>query len=104
MNRKRGGQEGNRNAVIHGFYSETFRQSGNGRLSSKGSADYAEEIAILRLLIKNTMEKMARENELSLEESLSALRTVSFAAAVIHRLHRPACFAYDEINTLKHVE
>ena len=97
MSRKRGAQPGNNNAYKHGFYSETFRQIENYQLSYNVKGNFEDEIAVLRVLIKRAMDKMAQESNVTLEENLSALRTVSFAAAVLERLHRSKPVGYDEL-------
>ena len=95
MNRKRGGQVGNNNALKHGFYSESFKLVENELLSSSDSENFESEIKLIRIIIKRTMDKIAQEDDLTLEENLSVMRTVSFAAAVLDRLRRSKHIAVD---------
>lgn len=88
MKRKRGGQAGNRNALKHGFYSDSFKQREGELLASEGNADFEGEVDLLRVLIKRTMDKANEQEDLTLDENLSILRTVSFASMVLERLSR----------------
>lgn len=92
MIRRRGGQPGNRNALRHGFYSGSFQQKEAELLSSGGGVDFDDEIELVRILIKRTMDKAKEQDDLTLDENLSLLRTVSFAAMVVERLSRARQF------------
>jgi len=92
MPRRRGAQPGNQNALKHGFYSASFEELENNLLASHENDDQASEANLIRVLIKRTMDTMANEQNLSLEEYLSALRTISFATAVLERLKRSRWF------------
>ncbi|MBE0681121.1 MAG: hypothetical protein IH589_04345 [Anaerolineales bacterium] len=104
MKRKRGGQLGNNNARKHGFYSESFKFLENELLSSSESENFEDEIKLIRVIIKRTMDKIAEENNLTLEENLSVMRTVSFAAAVLERLRRSKHLAFNPQNRIGDVE
>lgn len=86
--RKRGGQPGNHNAVKHGFYSAVFKQIESELLASETSTKFEGEIDLLRVLIKRTVDKANEHSDLSLEETFTLLRNISFAAAIIERLNR----------------
>ncbi len=98
MKRKRGAQAGNRNAFKHGFYTKTFRQMDGELLSSGKSPKFEGEIDLIRGLMKLTMDKANEQSSLSLEETLSLLRNVSFAAAIIERLSRAGGLERSQIH------
>lgn len=86
--RKRGAQPGNHNAVKHGFYSAVFKQIESELLASQNGAKFEGEIDLLRVIVKRTMDKANEQTDLSLEESFSLLRNVSFALATMQRFAR----------------
>jgi len=88
MTRRRGAQPGNNNAYKHGFYSGSFMQLENELLSLHESERFEDESNLMRVLIKRTTDKLAETNDLSLEDYLSALCTISFAMAVLERINR----------------
>ena len=90
--RARGGQPGNRNAVRHGFYARSMPgdpplpdlRSANRDLPGEGLPNLSDEIAMLRLAVREIISR-ASETEPAAEE-LRLLRSVSIAAAAINRL------------------
>jgi hypothetical protein len=53
LNRKRGGQHGNRNALKHGYYSKIFSKEEKADYCSAGDVEgIDEEIALMRHVIK----------------------------------------------------
>jgi hypothetical protein len=88
MKRKRGAQLGNSNAFKHGLYSASFSESENELLSSLSVQSFNDERELIRVVMRRAMEQLSRQQSLTLEESFSALRTFSLAAAVLERLHR----------------
>ncbi|MHB8112845.1 MAG: hypothetical protein ACYDHA_05220 [Bellilinea sp.] len=90
--RARGGQPGNRNAVRHGFYARPLPgdpplpdlRSANRDLPGEGLPNLSDEIAMLRLAVREIVSRTS-ETEPAAEE-LRLLRSVSIAAGAINRL------------------
>ncbi len=106
--RKRGAQSGNRNAYKHGFYAHAFQASDQLEISSPGQGQLRDEINLLRVLIANIAQDIQPAQNLSFQENISALYTVSLALARLDSLRRTnnwlqAPAASDErlINVLK---
>ena len=90
--RARGGQPGNRNAMRHGFYARPLPgdpplpdlRSANRDLPGEGLPNLSDEIAMLRLAVREIVSR-ASDAEPAARE-LGLLRSVSIAAAAINRL------------------
>jgi uncharacterized protein YjcR len=81
--RKRGAQPGNKNAIKHGFYSRYYRRRELSDLDLQAAAmddrqALAEEIAMLKILIRRVLE--LNEGETSLGEAIDILTALSLAA------------------------
>ena len=48
--RKRGGQQGNKNALKHGFYSKSYKPDEVKRLNENDATDLFSEISLLRVM------------------------------------------------------
>ena len=70
---------GNRNALKHGFYARKMPG-----IEEAGEADLEDEIAMLRLSIRNITEHSSQP--LNIEMQLELLHSISLAAAAINRL------------------
>jgi len=70
---------GNRNALKHGFYARQMPGT-----EGAGEADLEDEIAMLRLSIRNILEHSVQP--LNIEMQLELLHSISLAAAAINRL------------------
>jgi hypothetical protein len=77
--RKRGGQPGNTNALKHGFYTNNFSLAKRRGLEATKTIVLADEIALLRVLIRRFSEKMLASEGVSLNESAQHLAVVSEA-------------------------
>lgn len=89
MDRKRGAQPGNRNAIKHSFYSDQFKKAENIRLSQMKNTDLTDEIGVMRVQIRRYLEAETIALDLiDYETRLQALRTVSLAAESLTRLIR----------------
>jgi hypothetical protein len=86
--RKRGAQSGNRNAYKHGFYAHAFQASDQIEISSPGRGWLQDEINLLRVLIANIAQDIQPAQNLSFQENISALYTVSLALARLDSLRR----------------
>jgi len=86
--RKRGAQSGNRNAYKHGFYTHAFQASDQLEISSPGQGRLQDEINLLRVLIANIAQDIQPAQNLSFQENISALYTVSLALARLDSLRR----------------
>lgn len=80
VNRRRGAQPGNLNAIKHGFYSRRLHE-----LQKEGGLE--NEIAMVRLLVRRVSE-LAADPELDLTDLLKALDTLSSGADRLARLLR----------------
>jgi hypothetical protein len=56
VNRKRGAQPGNLNALKHGFYSRSFKDIENSDLEAMLAQDLESEIAMLRVVVRRAFE------------------------------------------------
>jgi hypothetical protein len=74
INRKRGGQKGNRNAIKHGFYAKVFNEAERLEFdNASGIEGIDEEIALLRLEIKKAIAGGDERNLLLLVRAATAL-------------------------------
>ena len=89
MNRKRGAQPGNRNAIKHGFYSDQFKQAERMSLSLVQPADLTAEIQLFRVQLRRYLEAETVElGRMDYETRLQALHIFSLAAECFNRLVR----------------
>ncbi|MCJ7585581.1 MAG: hypothetical protein MUO30_12535 [Anaerolineales bacterium] len=89
MNRKRGAQPGNRNAIKHGFYSDQFNQAEKMSLSLVQSADLTDEIQLFRVQLRRYLEaETVALGRMDYETRLQALHIFSLAAECFNRLVR----------------
>lgn len=89
MNRKRGVQPGNRNAIKHGFYSDQFRQAEKIGLSLIQQTDLTNEIQLFRVQLRRYLEaETVALDQMDYETRLQALHTFSLAAECFNRLVR----------------
>jgi hypothetical protein len=89
MNRKRGAQPGNLNAIKHGFYSDQFRQAEKMGLSRIQQADLTNEIQLFRVQLRRYLEaETVALDQMDYETRLQALHTFSLAAESFNRLVR----------------
>ncbi|MFA5838241.1 MAG: hypothetical protein WC837_14945 [Bellilinea sp.] len=84
--RARGGQPGNRNAVRHGFYVRYLPLDPELLTQLPPSDDLTDEIAMLRLAIRNIAAQSTVPQPLEVE--LQLLRSINLAAAAINRVLR----------------
>ena len=59
--RKPGAQQGNKNALKHGFYADKFTASEKTRLDNQNATDVTAEIALLRVCIDRLMGELSFE-------------------------------------------
>ena len=85
MERKRGAQPGNTNALKHGFYSTRFQTSDVASLMGTGP-DLSDEINILRLIIRRLSGIV--EESTSIQAALKASALIARSAARIGTLAR----------------
>jgi hypothetical protein len=100
--RKRGGQRGNRNAVKHGFYSNTFSRKDIQRLDGEVQGEFHDEEDLIRILMVRVAEAVKRKayNDL---ENLVALRAICLGSSRIESIHRSRKEIYDKQTTLDKV-
>jgi hypothetical protein len=77
--KKRGGQLGNTNALKHGFYTKNFSLSERQGLESINEIVLADEIALLRVLIRRFSAQILASQGVSLNESAQHLAVTSEA-------------------------
>ena len=74
---KKGAPKGNQNARKHGFYSQALNEAERLELEQAGGVDgLDEEIAILRVKLKNLLENHPENIELALEAANTIARLV----------------------------
>lgn len=101
--RKRGAQPGNRNAYKHGFYARPFSRQEINSLDDVQNG-MADEIAMLRLLMRRIMEQ-AEEKDGGLQETLQTLQRLSLVAnrlAKLIKIHHELTGKQGAVNS--HVE
>ena len=97
MNRKRGAQPGNRNAIKHGFYSDQFKQAEKMSLSLVQSADLTDEIQLFRVQFRRYLEaETVALGRMDYETRLQALHIFSLAAECFNRLVRTQAILYSK--------
>ncbi len=77
--RKRGGQPGNTNALKHGFYTKNFSLAERQGLEAINEIVLADEIALLRVLIRRFSAQILASQGVSLNESAQHLAVISEA-------------------------
>ena len=86
--RKRGAPPGNHNNLKHGFYSRHVRAASSVEADQASQVALTEEIAMLRLFIRNVLEMGSQCGEQDLQQSMECLRTVCLAISTLNRLIR----------------
>jgi hypothetical protein len=84
--RTRGGQPGNTNALVHGFYSPRFRETDLADLDQCQFSGLEDEIIMLRVYIRRVID-LSPEIE-KLDAAISLLRALSLASIAMTRLIR----------------
>jgi hypothetical protein len=89
MPKKRGAQQGNKNAFKHGFYSKYFSAFESKALSDIPMTDMSGEIGLLRVNIDRFMAAYAASLEgLDYAERLAGLRAITLAVGRLASLER----------------
>lgn len=84
--RRRGGQPGNLNALKHGFYSRLYRSLETQDLGKLDASGLEQEIVLLRVLMRRTLE-LAEDGE-ELERGVKLLAALGLASARLAGLLR----------------
>jgi hypothetical protein len=100
--RKRGAPRGNKNALKHGFYSNTFSRKEIKRLDDDVEGEFRDEEEFLRVLIARTAESVEK-TQLTHAEYLAALIAVSLAMGRIESIHRSRKAIFDKQSTIDKV-
>ena len=82
--RPRGAPPGNLNALKHGFYARRFPKTELADLENHNFTGLAEEIALMRLLIRRLVEQTRDLTDLN--QTLLLVRAVCLAAGNLNRL------------------
>ncbi len=77
--KKRGGQPGNTNALKHGFYTKNFSLAECEGLEATKEIVLADEIALLRVLIRRFSDQILAGRGVTLNESAQHLAVISDA-------------------------
>lgn len=77
--KKRGGQAGNTNALKHGFYTKNFSLAERQGLEATQEIVLADEIALLRVLIRRFSDQILAAQGVTLNESAQHLAVISEA-------------------------
>ena len=99
--RKRGGQPGNKNARVHGFYSTLIRPEDAGNLMLIASVDVSSEIELIRLHLRHLME--STDQPTTLVEHMNLLRVISLATHSLARLVRVQNFNHSNSELIEEV-
>ena len=99
--RKRGGQPGNKNARVHGFYSTLIRPEDTGNLMFIASVDLSSEIELIRLHLRQLMESAGQPTTLA--EHMDLLRVISLATHSLARLVRIQNFNHSDSELIEEV-
>ena len=86
--RKRGGQAGNTNALKHGFYTKNFSLAERRGLEATQEIVLADEIALLRVLIRRFSGQVLTGQGVPLNESAQYLAVISEAMLRLSSLLR----------------
>jgi uncharacterized protein YjcR len=86
MPNPRGAQKGNLNALKHGFYSRLFRSGEPSELSEDESASLENEITLLRVMIRRTMQLADGIDDL--KDAIRVLEALGAAAGRLSNLLR----------------
>ena len=98
IKRQRGGQQGNRNALKHGFYTRQFNPTDIADLDKFDFTGLDHEIILLRVLIRRLVESA---RDLADSESLSSLlRHITLASIALTRLYHTS-FILNGLSTEK---
>jgi hypothetical protein len=82
--RRRGAQPGNRNALKHGYYAGRFKRTDLNAYRTYRFAGVTEEIALLRLFIRRTIDNGVEDPHFT--QSICLLRVISLATISLDRL------------------
>ena len=82
--KRRGAPQGNLNALKHGFYSKAFRAAELEAVHDIEEHDVAQEIDLLRLIIKRTAESANKARDF--ESQVRFLSVLTYATAQLSRL------------------
>jgi hypothetical protein len=85
VQRKRGGQPGNRNARKHGFYSSKFPTSDRKALETTTNGSLNDEIDMLRLYIRLVISDSAGDDP-AVKDRVAVLRALTQASTALTRL------------------
>ncbi|MBN1545144.1 MAG: hypothetical protein JW902_00630 [Syntrophaceae bacterium] len=99
--RKRGGQPGNKNRFIHGFFSAAFTRNESRSLDTGVKGEFQDELSLLYVLIKRTAESINNDPDVAPEIYLSALRTITQAIARIESIRRSQHVLYNNQTTIE---
>jgi hypothetical protein len=99
--RKRGGQPGNQNARVHGFYSSLIRPEDASDLMFIASVDLSSEIELIRLHLRQLMESAGQPTTLA--EHMNLLRVISLATHSLARLVRIQNFNQSDTELIEEV-
>jgi hypothetical protein len=101
--RKRGGQQGNRNAFRHGFYAKIFTREELASLDKNIKGDYQDELTLARVLTAHLAELLKDYRELPFEKFLAGCMVLNQLIARINSLTRSYHVLYKNKTTLDEV-
>lgn len=78
--------KGNRNALKHGFYSKSFTKDEIGDLQGIDLDTLEDEIKMQKVLIRRVFDYVSKETQLTHEQKMSALSTLSSANSTLANL------------------
>ena len=99
--RKRGGQPGNMNRLVHGFYSSLFTEKESRSLETDVKGEFHDELSLLYILVNRTVRSINNDPHVAPDIYLEALRTITQAIARIESLRRSQRFLYNNQTTIE---
>ena len=101
IQRKRGGQPGNKNAFRHGFYSPSFTSAEMRSLDSNVKGEFHDEINLARVNANRLAELLKDYKTMPFEEVVSASNALNNYLDRIQSLSRAQKFVYQNQTTIE---
>jgi len=99
IQRKRGGQPGNKNAFRHGFYSPSFTSAEMRSLDSNVKGEFHDEINLARVNANRLAELLKDYKTMPFEDVVSASNALTNYLDRIQSLSRAQKYIYQNLTT-----
>jgi hypothetical protein len=101
INRKRGGQPGNQNALRHGFYSRSFSAAELQNLDNNITGEFIDKIAVARTNAARLAELLKDYRNMPLDDVVATSNALNKYLDRIQSLSRSQRFMYRNQTTLE---